>query len=255
MLRQGTPAREFTDADALKAHYRALHARTWTPRAVPPPPEPTRTRALAEAQREREQREASEREAAALAERERVRALTAEVLTPEHLARDPRSIITEVAAAFGYAYADIVGRGHVGSLVRARWAAISAVRKARPDLSLTVLGRAFGDRDHSAIERALRTMAIDGVPQPPTVLDPMRIVEDVAAAFGFTGADVLGPRQLVPLVRARWAAIAAVRTARPDLSLYELARFFGDRDHTTIRHAVVRMAADGVPQPPQGETA
>ncbi|MCJ2067832.1 hypothetical protein MKK75_03245 [Methylobacterium sp. J-030] len=256
MLRQGAPAPEFADADALKAHYRALHARTWAPRAVPATPETSRTRALAEAQREREQRESAEREAAALVERERVRALTAQVLTPEHLARDPRSIIAEVAAAFGFTYADIVGRCQVASMVRARWAAISAVRAARPDLTLTVLGRAFGGRDHSAIENALRKMSVDGVPQAPTVLDPMRIIEDVAAAFGFTGADILGPRQRVPLVRARWAAIAAVREARPDLSLYELARVFGDRDYTTVRHAVVRMAAEGVPQPPaQGEPA
>lgn len=166
MLRQGAPAPEFKDADALQAHYRALRARTWMPRAVVPRPDNTRSLTLAEVRLEREQRERAEREAAALADRERVRELAAQVLTPEHLARDPRHIITQVAEAFGYTHADIVGPGRSAALVRARWAAIAAVRAARPDLSLNRLGRTFG-HDHTTIRHALRAVAAQGIPQPP----------------------------------------------------------------------------------------
>ena len=172
MLRQGAPARDFESAAEMQAHYRALQARTWAPRAVRPRPEDGRTRALAEAQRERERLEAAEREAAMLEDRAQVLALAAQVLTPEHLARDPRHILTGVAAAFGFTSADIVGPCQLVPFVRARWAAIAAVHEARPELSLARLGRIFGDRDHTSIRHALRKMAVEGVPQPPTQDEP-----------------------------------------------------------------------------------
>lgn len=169
MLRQGAPAREFADAEAMRAHYRALQARMWTPRAVHPRPEDSRThiRVIADARREREEREAAERAVAALEDQARVRAMAAQVLTPQHLARDPRHIITQVGAAFGFTYAEIIGPCQVVPLVRARWAAIDAVRAARPDLSIKRLGRTFGDRDHTTIRHALLRMEAEGVPQPP----------------------------------------------------------------------------------------
>lgn len=173
MLRQGAPVREFTDPEAMRAHYRALHARMWAPREIRAKPGEAQTRALADAQREREQREATEREAAALADRDRVRSLAAQVLTPEHLARDPRHIITCVGAAFGFTYAQIVGPCQIVPLVRARWAAIAAVRAARPDLSVKRLGRTFGDRDHTTIRHAILKMTAEGVPQPPSQGEPV----------------------------------------------------------------------------------
>ncbi|SDA13099.1 dnaA protein helix-turn-helix [Methylobacterium sp. UNC378MF] len=249
MLRQGAPVREFTDAAALQAHYRALRERTWALRTVRPRQEHGRTRALVEAQRERVQREAQEREAAALAARSEMDARVFQVLDPEQTAREPKRIIARVAEAFGFAYADILSFSQVAPLVRARWAAIVAVREARPDLSFGQLGRAF-DRDPTGIRYALRRVAVLGVPQPPVAREPERIIDDVAAAFGITRAEIIGPGKTAPLIRARWAAIAAVRAARPDLPLVGLGRLFGDRDHTTIRNALLRMAVEGVPQPP-----
>lgn len=172
MLRQGTPPREFADAGAMRAHYRALQARIWAPRAIRPSPDHTRSRTATEALAERQQREAAERAAAMLEDQARVRALAAQVLTPEHLAREPRHIITQIAETFGYTYADIVGPRQMMPLVRARWAAIAAVRAARPDLSISRLGRTFGDRDHTTIRHALAKVAADGVPQPPPPSGP-----------------------------------------------------------------------------------
>lgn len=167
MLRQGAPAREFTDAAALTAHYRALRERTWSPRTVPQRPDPTRTLTLPEARKDR-----VERERAALQEdRARILELAAQVLTPEHLAREPRHIIAGVAAAFGFTHADIVGPRTLMPLVRARWAAITAVHEARPDLSLNRLGRIF-NRDHTTIRHALVKVAAEGVPQPPPPGEP-----------------------------------------------------------------------------------
>lgn len=251
MLRQGAPVPEFKDAAALQAHYRALRERTWAPRTVPPRRQDGHTRALADAQRERVQREAQEREAAELTARTEMDTLVFQVLEPEQTAREPKRIITRVAEAFGFAYADILSFSQVAPLVRARWAAIVAVREARPDLSFGQLGRAF-DRDPTGIRYALRRVALLGVPQSPATRQPERIIDTVATAFGVTRAEIVGPSKTAPLIRARWAAIAAVRAARPDLPLIGLGRLFGDRDHTTVRNALLRMAADGVPQPPTG---
>lgn len=167
MLRQGTPAREFTDAASLEAHYRALRERTWAPRAARPRHQNAHTRALADAQRERERREAVERAEAAFAAQAEMDALVFQVLDPEQLSREPKRIITRVAQAFGFTYADIVGDRRTHDVVRARFAAIAAVREARPDMSLPRLGRAFGGRDHTTMLHAIRRMERFGIPQPP----------------------------------------------------------------------------------------
>lgn len=167
MLRQGTPAPEFADAAALQAHYRALRARMWTPRPIQPRQEAVRTRALAEAQRERERREDEERQRAALETRAELDALVFQVLDPEQLAREPKRIIARTAQAFGLTYADIVGERKTAPVIRARWAAIAAVREAWPELPLTRLGALFR-RDHTSILHAVRKIRANGVPQPPS---------------------------------------------------------------------------------------
>jgi chromosomal replication initiation ATPase DnaA len=168
MLRQGTPAREFTDAASMQAHYRTLQARLWAPRAIKPRHVDGRTRALAEAQREREDREQEERRQAAFAARAEMDALVFQVLDPEQMAREPKRIITRIAEAFGFSYDDIIGDGRTARVVRARYAAIAAVREAWPNKSLPQLGRCFGDRDHTTMLHALRKMEREGVPQPPS---------------------------------------------------------------------------------------
>ncbi|MGX5776958.1 helix-turn-helix domain-containing protein [Methylorubrum zatmanii] len=80
-----------------------------------------------------------------------------------------RQIIAKVATSFGLTPADLIGQTHRANVVRARHAAIHAVRTAKPHLSLGQIGRAF-DRHHTTILHALRKMESEGVPQPPTVL-------------------------------------------------------------------------------------
>ena len=80
-----------------------------------------------------------------------------------------RQIIATVADAFGYSAADLVGPDTRREIVRARYAAIHAVRQAKKHFSLPQLGSAFG-RDHTTILYALRKMDRSGVPQPPAAL-------------------------------------------------------------------------------------
>jgi chromosomal replication initiation ATPase DnaA len=77
-----------------------------------------------------------------------------------------RQIIASVAAAFGLTPADLVGKGRRAEVVQARYTAIHAVRQAKPHFSLSQIGGAFGDRDHSTIFHALQKMQQQGVPQP-----------------------------------------------------------------------------------------
>ena len=167
MLRQGTSPREFADADAMRAHYLALQARLWAPRKITPRPETVRTRDLVDAQREREELAVEARRQAELAAVAQMDALVFQILDPEQLSREPKRIIARVAEAFGFTHADIVGDGRTSDVVRARYAAIAAVREARPDLSLPRLGRLFGGRDHTTMLHAIRKMERTGVPQPP----------------------------------------------------------------------------------------
>lgn len=172
MLRQGAPVREFSDPEAMRAHYRDLQARLFAPRTVLPRAQDPRTRALVEAQREREAREEEERVQAAFRARAEMDELVFQVLDPEQLSREPKRIITRVAQAFGVTYADIVGERRTLHLIRARYAAIAAVREAHPDWSLPRLGRVFGGRDHTTMLHAIRKMRRTGVPQPPAGSDP-----------------------------------------------------------------------------------
>lgn len=167
MLRQGTPSREFTDIASMQAHYRALQERLWSPTSLVHKSR-DETRPLVDAQRERIKREEAERIRAALDERARTDELVFQVLKPEQLAREPKRIIARTAEAFGLTYDDIVGERRTKDVVRARHAAIAAVREEWPAKTLPQLGRMFGGRDHTTILHALRRMQRDGVPQPPT---------------------------------------------------------------------------------------
>jgi len=76
--------------------------------------------------------------------------------------------------------------------------------------------------------------AADAAPTPdpkPLVADIIRIT---AERHGITVRAILGHRRTRHVVAARREAMAAAYVARPDLSLPDLARLFGNRDHTTI---------------------
>ena len=67
------------------------------------------------------------------------------------------------------------------------------------------------------------------------------IIPIVAERHNVTVADIKGAGRSQKVVAARFEAIAEARRLRPDLSLTQLGRLFGKRDHTTIRHALIKM--------------
>jgi chromosomal replication initiation ATPase DnaA len=91
-----------------------------------------------------------------------------------------------------------------------------------------------------AFNEELRALFVGRTDAPPVA---MRCVRDVVAAhFGITVAEIIGrnaarrhvwPRQVAMYICAR----------ETGLSSSCIARFFGDRDHTTALHAISKVAA------------
>ena len=86
---------------------------------------------------------------------------------------------------------------------------------------------------------------IDIVPHPN--LSSQLIIEMVSREFGYQPSDILGKSRTSEIALARQTAMYLCR-AHTELSLQQIARDFGKKDHTTVLHAVrsikVRMNED-----------
>lgn len=69
-----------------------------------------------------------------------------------------------------------------------------------------------------------------------------RVLMVVGAHFGTTPMLLRGPRRERALAQARFAAVALILELCPALSLPQIGRALGGRDHTTIIHARQRAA-------------
>lgn len=68
------------------------------------------------------------------------------------------------------------------------------------------------------------------------------IVQRVAMRHSVSYRDIVGVSRQKPVIAARFEAIATVRQLRPDMSSKAIGMLF-NRDHTTILHALNRMAS------------
>lgn len=64
-----------------------------------------------------------------------------------------------------------------------------------------------------------------------------QIILEEANEAGVTLEDIRGRRRMRNIVNARQKAMARTYVERPDLSLPQIGRLFGGRDHTTVLHA------------------
>lgn len=60
---------------------------------------------------------------------------------------------------------------------------------------------------------------------------------------GVSYAQVIGPSRSAQIVEARHTCVYSVHKARPDLSLPQIGKLFGGRDHTSILHCIRKMEA------------
>ncbi len=75
------------------------------------------------------------------------------------------------------------------------------------------------------------------------IITPEKIKYIVSAQLGYSSSDLSGPARNRPLVRARQLAMYLIRELT-DYSYPAIARHFGDRDHTTVIHAVEKITND-----------
>ena len=71
--------------------------------------------------------------------------------------------------------------------------------------------------------------------KPPISIE--QIIEEEAAAANITPGELKGRRRKRYICNARQKAMARAYVERPDLSLPQIGRLFGNRDHTTVLHA------------------
>jgi hypothetical protein len=69
------------------------------------------------------------------------------------------------------------------------------------------------------------------------VASPRDIIRDTAARHGMTVAEMISHRREKRLVRARWEAASRL-AAETTLTLQQIGRKLGNRDHTTILYAI-----------------
>jgi chromosomal replication initiator protein len=79
-----------------------------------------------------------------------------------------------------------------------------------------------------------------GAPAGPSAIE--EIQQSVAAAFGISRAELVGSSRAATPLRARQVAILLTREAT-DLSLPQIGRLYGGRDHSTILNALRRVEA------------
>jgi chromosomal replication initiator protein len=87
-------------------------------------------------------------------------------------------------------------------------------------------------------ENVLSDLVLAGEPRR---ISPQFILETTAASYGFSIDAICGPSRTRPLVTARQVAMYLTRELT-DYSYPAIGRVFGKRDHTTVIHAVDKIA-------------
>ena len=87
-------------------------------------------------------------------------------------------------------------------------------------------------------EQVLSDLVLAGEPRR---ISPQMILEATAASYGFSVEAICGPSRTRPLVTARQVAMYLTRELT-DYSYPAIGRVFGKRDHTTVIHAVDKIA-------------
>jgi chromosomal replication initiator protein len=100
-------------------------------------------------------------------------------------------------------------------------------------------GNLYGEKvNREMAERVLSDIIGSSKPRTITVKE---IMDVTAETFGITVEELVGPSRRRPLVAARQICMYVVREMLPDTSFPAIAREFGDRDHTTVMHAVKKI--------------
>ena len=103
---------------------------------------------------------------------------------------------------------------------------------------------AFTSLNRQPMTREVAEMVLSDIVSAgqPRQITPQLILDATAAAFGFSVEEICGTSRRRPLVTARQVGMYVFRELT-DFSYPAIAREFGGRDHTTVIHAVEKIAA------------
>lgn len=92
-----------------------------------------------------------------------------------------------------------------------------------------------------AIEKAIDQHAARDVIRIASDMSPASYLRQLCRDEGVDVEWITGNSRTDAVVKVRWKMIAAVSTRFPKLSLPELGRIFGGKDHTTVFYALRKM--------------
>jgi chromosomal replication initiator protein len=100
-------------------------------------------------------------------------------------------------------------------------------------------GSLYGENvNREMAKRVLSDILGSSTPRKFNVKEIMAIT---AETFGVSLDELKGPSRRRPLVNARQICMYVIRELIPEMSFPAIAREFGDRDHTTVMHAVKKI--------------
>ncbi len=91
------------------------------------------------------------------------------------------------------------------------------------------------------ILKMLKKEATDGLSKPKTYINPKEVVRVVSKYYDIPTQALIGPRRSKPIVTPRQYAMYLLKNDL-GVSFMEIGRMFGGRDHTTVMHAVEKVA-------------
>ena len=102
---------------------------------------------------------------------------------------------------------------------------------------------AFASLNHQPMSRELAEVVLSDIvsADQPRRITPQVILEATSETFGFSVEELCGPNRRRPLVTARQVSMYVFRELT-DFSYPAIGREFGGRDHSTVMHAVEKIA-------------
>jgi chromosomal replication initiation ATPase DnaA len=119
-----------------------------------------------------------------------------------------------------------------------------AANKPKPKPTLGEMVAEFKAKQKKPPRRLERAAAAGPAPDYPGRESVSAIIERVAEAHSVSVSEMMASCRFAPLVRARQAAMLEIVRVRPDLSLAQIGRSFGGRDHSSVINALRKVGID-----------
>ncbi|MEO8581584.1 MAG: chromosomal replication initiator protein DnaA [Patescibacteria group bacterium] len=93
---------------------------------------------------------------------------------------------------------------------------------------------------HDLVQEILRQHQVTDQKQEKIYAKPLEIIKTISNQYHIKLMDIKGPKRSKPIANARHIAMYLIKH-HLDLPFAEIGRYFGDRDHTSVMHAVKKI--------------